>query len=177
MSVDILTKVFFSAIAVAIVFVCEAGWPLAKAAVRNWIDMARQAKATVEEDERLRVEEEKEKAEDRRARESPAPKAVKRIPVSEPAEERQGVPQEDIGQERSRSVVPEIPAVPAFVCAQENPNASCESIQQMPHNFIPDPDEDCEYLYRMNDVARSGRVWAMVKLAEYARRRRADVES
>ena len=178
MSVDILIKVFFSAIAVAIVFVCEAGWSLAKAAVRNWIDMVRQAKAAAEEDERLRAEEEDEKAEDQRARERPAPEAAKRIPVSGPAEGKQSVPQDAAAHEQPRNAVPEVAAESAPVGVQKkDTETSWESIQQMPHNFIPDPDEDYEYLHRMNDMAKSGRVEAMVKLSEYARRRNADVES
>ena len=47
----------------------------------------------------------------------------------------------------------------------------------MPHNFVPDPDADYEYLRLMHDAARAGSRRAMVKLADYARRRCADVES
>ena len=49
--------------------------------------------------------------------------------------------------------------------------------REMPHNFVPDPDADYEYLRLMHDAARAGSRKAMVKLADYARRRCADVES
>ena len=52
-----------------------------------------------------------------------------------------------------------------------------EKARDLPHNFVPDPDADYEYLRLVHDAARAGSRRALVKLADYARRRCADVES
>lgn len=47
----------------------------------------------------------------------------------------------------------------------------------MPHNFIPDPATDSEYLAKVYEAAKLGSFDAMVKLSEYAGRRGAIVEA
>ena len=52
-----------------------------------------------------------------------------------------------------------------------------EEAREMPHNFIPDPDEDRDYLTRVHGAAKLGHLEAMVKLGDYAYRRGAVVEA
>ena len=47
----------------------------------------------------------------------------------------------------------------------------------MPHSFIPDPDTDGEYLWRLYGAARMGHAEAMAKIGDYAFRRQALVEA
>ena len=69
-------------------------------------------------------------------------------------------------------------AVPGVSAVDSNRGAVAWNMaREMPHNFVPDPDADYEYLRYVHDAARAGNGKAMVKLAEYARRRCADVES
>ena len=69
-------------------------------------------------------------------------------------------------------------AVPGVSAVDSDRRAAAwDKAREMPHNFVPDPDADYEYLRLMHDAARAGSRRAMVKLADYARRRCADVES
>ena len=49
--------------------------------------------------------------------------------------------------------------------------------RDMPHNFIPDPETDGDYLAKIYTAARLGHLEAMVKLGDYAYRRGAVVEA
>ena len=97
-------------------------------------------------------------AEDVRGRDAPAPCAVPPpVPVVRAAED---------------------DAVPGVLAVDSDRRAvAWDKAREMPHNFVPDPDADYEYLRLMHDAARAGSRRAMVKLADYARRRCADVES
>ena len=69
-------------------------------------------------------------------------------------------------------------AVPGVSAVDSNRGAvAWDKARELPHNFVPDPDADYEYLRLLTDAARAGSCKAMVKLADYARRRCADVES
>ena len=110
--------------------------------------------------------------------------------ASRPREEQAVEPASGVEDLRGRdapapSVVP--PSVPVVRDAAIVPCGSAidsdggveawDKAREMPHNFVPDPDEDYEYLRYVHDAARAGNGKAMVKLAEYARRRCVDVES
>ena len=98
------------------------------------------------------------RAEDLRGRDTPAPCAVPPpAPVVRAAED---------------DAVPGVSAVDS-----DRRAVAWDKAREMPHNFVPDPDADYEYLRLVHDAARAGSRRAMVKLADYARRRRADVES
>lgn len=82
-------------------------------------------------------------------------------------------------------VVPVVPAkkpfrlldVPEVSSVDKNRGTTAwDMAMNMPHNFVPDPDEDYNYLRLVHDAARAGNEKAMIKLGEYARRRCADVE-
>ena len=96
--------------------------------------------------------------EDLRGRDAPAPCAVPpSVPVARTVED---------------DAVPGVSAVDS-----DRRAVAWDKAREMPHNFVPDPDADYEYLRLMHDAARAGSRRAMVKLADYARRRCADVES
>ena len=97
-------------------------------------------------------------AEDTRGRDTPAPRVLTpSVPVGRTVEDE---------------------AVPGVSAADSDRRAvAWDKAREMPHNFVPDPDADYEYLRLMHDAARAGSRRAMVKLADYARRRCADVES
>ena len=98
------------------------------------------------------------KSEDTRGRDAPAPCAVP--------------PPVPVVCETEDDAVPDVSAVDS-----DRRVVAWDKAREMPHNFVPDPDADYEYLRLMHDAARAGSRRAMVKLADYARRRRADVES
>ena len=98
------------------------------------------------------------KYEDTRGRDAPAPRAqTPSVPVVRAAED---------------DAVPGVSAVDSERCA-----VAWDKARELPHHFVPDPDADYEYLRLVHDAARAGSRRAMVKLADYARRRCADVES
>ena len=47
----------------------------------------------------------------------------------------------------------------------------------MPHNYVPDPQRDGEYLWRLYGAAKLGHAGAMAKIGDYAFRRQALVEA
>ena len=112
--------------------------------------------------------------------------------ASRPREEQTVEPASGVGDLRGRdapapcAVPPPAPvvreteddAVPGVSVVDSDRRAEAwDRARKLPHNFVPDPDADYEYLRLVHDAARAGSRRAMVKLADYARRRCADVES
>lgn len=81
------------------------------------------------------------------------------------------VPSEPVRKPHPMPDVPEVSSV-----AKDRGTVAWDMAQKLPHNFVPDPDADYNYLRLVHDAARAGNEKAMVKLGEYARRRCADVE-
>ena len=59
----------------------------------------------------------------------------------------------------------------------DDANRLWEEAREMPHNFIPDPKTDGDYLSKVYTAARLGHLEAMAKLGEYAYRRGTVVET
>ena len=81
-------------------------------------------------------------------------------------------PPAPVVRETEDDAVPDVSAVDS-----DRRAVAWDKAREMPHNFVPNPDADYEYLRLVHDAARAGSRRAMVKLADYARRRCADVES